>query len=377
MKKSCLIIAGEKSGEDHAMTFYPQIKQLLPDTEFYGVGGSRLEEQGLEILYHLKDFSGIGISEVLGKIPFYYRALNYILDEVKKRETKTAILIDFQGFNLKLAKKLKARGIKVLYYVAPQAWVWKPWRAKILERNVHTLFTILPFEKKWFQDRGVTNVKSVVHPLMLEHSEQLAHIRKRSSDNISKSKSKLLILPGSRNVEVSTLFPIFTRGVQILQEEGFEFELGIVKSESVRAEHYHTDLNFSKEWDSRQLAEALDWADLSVAASGTVTLATGLFQVPTVVCYKVSLFTEFVLKLLVPYDGSASLTNIILGNKMIFPELIQHHADRYNVAKHLRQLLLNPEMYDNMIIELAKTNKLLTGDDFSVPDYMADVIKST
>ncbi len=377
MIQSCLIIAGEKSGEDHAMTFYPQIKQLLPDTEFYGVGGSRLEEQGLEILYHLKDFSGIGISEVLGKIPFYCRALDHILDEVKKRETKTAILVDFQGFNLKLAKKLKARGIKVLYYVAPQAWVWKPWRAKILERNVHTLFTILPFEKKWFQDRGVTNVKSVLHPLMLEYSEHLTHIRKRSSDNISKSKSKLLILPGSRNVEVSTLFPIFTRGVLILQEEGFEFELGIVKSESVRDEHYHTDLNFSKEWDSRELAEALDWADLSVAASGTVTLATGLFQVPTVVCYKVSLFTEFVLKLLVPYDGPASLTNIILGNKMIFPELIQHHADRYNVAKHLRQLLLNPEMYDNMIIELAKTNKLLTGDDFSVPDYMADVIKST
>ena len=152
---SCLIIAGEKSGEDHAMTFLPVLKKHSPNCHFYGVGGQRLENEGVELLYHLKDFSGIGISEVLSKIPFYYKALDHILDEVKKRKTKTAILIDFQGFNLKLAKKLKALGVNVLYYVAPQAWVWKPWRSKVLEKNVHTLFTILPFEKKWFQATSV------------------------------------------------------------------------------------------------------------------------------------------------------------------------------------------------------------------------------
>ncbi len=106
MKSSCLVIAGEKSGEDHAMTFLPELMKLSPQTEFYGVGGQRLEKLGMQLIYHLKDFSGIGISEVLGKIPFYYKALDHLLEEVDKRNTKTAILIDFQGFNMKLAKKL-------------------------------------------------------------------------------------------------------------------------------------------------------------------------------------------------------------------------------------------------------------------------------
>ncbi len=375
-KNSCLIIAGEKSGEDHAMTFFPELQKLTPDCEYYGVGGSRLESLGVELKYHLKDFSGIGISEVLGKIPFYYKALDELVAEVKKRGTKTAILIDFQGFNLKIAKKLKKLGVNVLYYVAPQAWVWKPWRAKVLEKNVHTLFTILPFEKEWFQKRGVSKIKAVVHPLINEYGEKLEHIRKRhSSDFSNRSALRVLLLPGSRNVEVSTLLPIFERGVQLLQEN-LKLEIGIVKTESVRDEHYNTQLEFSHEWNSHELAEALEWCDVSIAASGTVTLATGLFQVPTVVCYKVSLFTEFVLKMLVPYDGPASLTNIIHGGEYIYPELIQYRADRYNIAKHIKDWVNNPSKYDNMVSKLSETRAQLTGDDFSVPEYMGQVINA-
>jgi lipid-A-disaccharide synthase len=177
---SCLIIAGERSGEDHALSFFAELKQLCPDTSFYGVGGKRLQENGVELIYDLKDFSGIGISEVLSKIPFYYKALGNILDEVDKRKTKTAILIDFQGFNLKLAKKLKKRGVNVLYYVAPQAWVWKEYRVKILEKCVHTLFTIIPFEKKWFTERGVTRVKGVEHPLVRTYKNELKIFHKEA-----------------------------------------------------------------------------------------------------------------------------------------------------------------------------------------------------
>lgn len=373
-KESCLVIAGEKSGEDHAMTFFPKLKELNPNCEFFGVGGDRLKKEGLVLRHHLKDFSGIGISEVLSKIPFYFRALDELVDEVKKRDTKTAILIDFQGFNLKLAKKLKKLNVNVLYYVAPQAWVWKPWRAKTLEKNVHTLFTILPFEKQWFQKRGVSKVRSVVHPLMLEYSDKLQNIRDRSHDSFSKRSIKILLLPGSRNVEVSTLFPIFAKAIQILKEQRIQLELGIVKSESVREEHYITELNFAEEWKSQDLANALDWADLCLAASGTVTLATGLFGVPTVVTYKVSFFTEAVLGLLVPYDGPASLTNIIHG-KMVFPELIQVQADRYFMAKELKKFIQNKDYYDQTVKILESTKEKLTGEDFSVPEYMSKVLR--
>lgn len=373
--QSCLIIAGEKSGEDHAMTFFPELRQRLDEKcSFYGVGGSRLESEGVELLYHLKDFSGIGISEVLGKIPFYYKALSRIVAEVKKRKTKTAILIDFQGFNLKLSKELKKIGVNVLYYVAPQAWVWKPWRTKVLEKNVHTLFTILPFEKKWFEERGVSKVKAVVHPLMIEYGERIKKLDLKSSENLRKRKLRLLLLPGSRNTEVSSLLSVFARAVELLAEQ-IDFELGIVKTESVNQNHYDVNLNFDKEWTSLDLADALEWADLSIAASGTVTLATGLFRIPTVVCYKVSYFTEFVLDLLVPYDGPISLTNIIKG-KIVFPELIQYHADRYNIAKYIKKWALDAKEYDLIVNELNTLSTQLTGDDFNVPEYMAEVIRN-
>ncbi|MAX65540.1 MAG: lipid-A-disaccharide synthase [Bacteriovoracaceae bacterium] len=369
--ESCLVIAGEKSGEDHAMTFFPELKKRVPNCDFYGVGGDRLEAQGLSLRYHLKDFSGIGISEVLSKIPFYYKALDVLLAEVKERKTKTAILIDFQGFNLKLAKKLKKLDVKVLYYVAPQAWVWKPWRAKVLEKNVHTLFTILPFEKKWFQERGVSKVRSVLHPLMLEYKEKLLNIRERKSSDFATRKKRILILPGSRNTEVGTLLDIFMRATKLIEED-YEIELGIVKSESVNEECYK-EYKFDYEWNSSKLAEALNWADMSIAASGTVTLATGLFQLPTVVCYKVSLFTEFVLAMLIPYKGPASLTNII-HKQYVFPEFIQVEADRYNIAKTIKSWIQNPQEYDRIISILKETKGHLTGDEFSVAEYMADVI---
>lgn len=371
---SCLVIAGEKSGEDHAMTFLPQLMRENPAVKFYGVGGDRLKAMDMDLLYHLKDFSGIGISEVLSKIPFYYKALDVILSEVDRRKTKTAILIDFQGFNLKLAKKLKARGVNVLYYVAPQAWVWKPWRANTLKKTVHTLFTIIPFEKKWFYDRGVKQVKGVIHPLMIEYGDRIKNVSPKSFDQIKDRPIRILLLPGSRNVEVSRLLPIFERGVELIKEDGFDIEIGIVKSESVREEHYLNGLEFKKTWLSSSLPEALEWSDICIAASGTVTLATGLFGVPTIVLYQVSLFTEFVLGLLVPYDGPASLTNIV-HEKMIFPELIQYRADRYGILKYFREWMNNPEKYNESALELKKTPELLTGDDFSVPEYMGQVLK--
>lgn len=376
MKESCLIIAGEKSGEDHAMTFLPQLQSLLPNYHFFGVGGDRLKSCNVELLYNTTDFSSVGITEVLGKLRFYFKAMDHLVSEVIKRNCKTAILVDFQGFNLKLAARLDKMGVKVLYYVAPQAWVWKPWRAKTLQKHVHTLFTILPFEKKWFEKRGVQKVKSVLHPLVLEYKEQLKEVRKRSYSDFKKRKINLLLLPGSRKTEVAPLYPIFHRAAQILKEEGFDLNLGLVKVETIDQELYQEDkYKVEKSWNANELAQAFDWADICFAASGTVTLATGLFELPTVVAYKLSLVNEFILKLLIPYDGPASLTNII-HDEMLFPELLQYEADRYNLAKHARNWLTDELYYNQTIEKLGKTKGLLSGENFSVPDYMAGVIKS-
>lgn len=375
MSKSCLILAGERSGEDHTLTFFDELQALQPDCEFFGVGGERLEKRGVELLYNLRDFSGIGFSEIISKIPFYYKAMAKILQEVDRRGTKTAILVDFQGFNLKLAKKLKKRGVDVLYYVAPQAWVWKAYRAKTLQQTVHTLFTILPFEKQWFFERGVSKTRGVIHPLMIEHKSALTDRRVKKAADFSNRKPRILLLPGSRRSEVSALLPVFQRAMELLGENQ-KFEIGIVEVESVPRELYNSELEFSQIYAPEQLSEACEWADLCVAASGTVTLATGLFGLPTVVCYKLSLFSEFIASVLVRYDGPISLTNIT-HQKRLFPELIQHRADRYNIVKHLKHWINNPEAYDQLAEELSKTKGMLSGEDFSVSEYMSGVIQSS
>ena len=162
-----------------------------------------------------------------------------------------------------------------------------------------------------------------------------------------------------------------------LNQRHHQIDLGIVKVETVRPSLYEKLENQSiRIWESNELVDGFNWADMCFASSGTVTLATGLFQLPTVVAYKLSLVNEFLLRLLIPYKGPASLTNIIHG-KMIFPEVLQYEADRYNIAKFAKRWLESDKAYDSVVSELEKTKDLLSGDDFSTAEYMAEVINES
>ena len=363
MSDQCLLIAGEKSGEEHALSFIGELKQLKPELHFFGVGGDELEKTGMELCYHLKDFSSFGFSEVVGKIPFYFRALKYLENEVKRRQCKVAILIDFQDFNLKLAKRLKKNGVKVLYYVAPQAWAWKAGRAQVLEETVHTLFSILPFEKKWFSDRGVKKIVSVPHPLSLRYKDELLKISEKPHE-LLKKKLKLLILPGSRNDEVRFLMPQFEQTIINLRKLiKTPIEVGLVRSSNVKDELWQMyDSQIDRIWQNEDLSKALSWAHLSLAASGTVTLATGLFQVPSVVAYQGSLLNQYIFETFVRYDKPISLTNLILGTR-VFPEFIQERASAFNMTSALLELMTNKHEYDRVKSELSKLPKLLAGED--------------
>lgn len=354
------------------MSFFPELKKLAPDTDFYGVGGDELKEQGMELMYHLKDFSSMGFSEVIGKIPFYFKALDRIEAEVIRRGTKVAILIDFQGFNMRIAKRLKKLGVKVLYYVAPQAWAWKAHRAKALAENVHTLFTILPFEKKWFQDRGVKQVRSIPHPLMLTYKNELKEIPAKPFGSW-KPKLKLLLLPGSRRFEIHNLLPVFLKTAKKLKQT-FAVEVHLVKVSHVDNEIYRYFENDIDVWyESADLTKAMRECHVSLAASGTVTLSTGLFELPTVVSYQGSLLNEFVFYNFIKYKGPISLTNII-HDQMVFPEFVQEAANSENLGRSIKAWLEDESAYNKVKAELKETKNLLSGEDFSVPQYMAQVI---
>ena len=370
---SCLIIAGEKSGEEHVLSFYDDLAQRCPGIQFYGVGGDDLIARGFEALYHLRDFSSMGFIEPLKKLGFYRRALKHIEDEVECRATKTAILVDFQEFNMRLAKCLKQKGVKVLYYVAPQAWAWRPGRARILAQTVHTLFTILPFEREWFIARGVAQIKAVEHSLLRKYRQRLQANQHVIESKFPKGKVRILLLPGSRVSEVSSLLPEFLWAISHLSVEG-GLEVGLVKAHSVPEEVFACNpYPFHHVYGEEDLANALEQTDICLACSGTVTLCSALFQVPTIVAYKMSLLNEALAELVVRYHGPICLANIV-HSSCIFPEFIQLDANGLNFLRVLKLWLTNNEAYETIRRQLKQTTQYLSGDDFNIAEYMSSVI---
>lgn len=273
---------------------------------------------------------------------------------------------------MRLAKALKKRGVSVLYYVAPQAWVWRPGRTKALVNNVHTLFTILPFEKDWFYERGVKQVKSVAHPLVNHFQQELKNIPLRPFGCWSEGL-KILLLPGSRKFEVQSLLPEFIEAIKILKKY-FKVEVHLVKVDHLENslyQFYNQEIDFF--YDSKDISVAMKTCHFAFAASGTVTLSTGLFELPTVVCYKAGLLNEFVFFNLINYAGFISLTNIIHHRK-IFPELLQGSVTSHYLAHFIKTWTSDETLYNEIKGQLKLTKNKLSGEPFSVSQYMAGVI---
>ncbi len=375
MTKSCLVIAGEKSGEDHFLSLLPGLKASCPDIDFWGVGGDEMKQKGVALKYHLKEFSSWGYTEVISKIPFYLKALKEIEDECLKRKTQSAILIDFQDFNLKLAQRLQKKGVKIFYYVAPQAWAWKGWRGKKIARAVHSLFVILPFEKKWFLDRGVERVFSVNHPLWKTHQDHFPLIQEKKSKPINPEKIKILLLPGSRKSEVEMLLPEFREALKYLGKD-YKFEVSMVRARHLPKELYGKIEEYVDcEYTDDQLGQAFLENDLALAASGTVTLTCALYAVPTIVSYKTSLLNEYLFYTFVQYRGPISLANLIF-NKMVFPEFLAERASGYNLYQQLKAWLSDMNQLQELRTELLKTQSLISGEMQTAGEYIGEKINS-
>ncbi|MCB9091276.1 MAG: lipid-A-disaccharide synthase [Halobacteriovoraceae bacterium] len=328
-----LIIAGEKSGEEHAQTFLPGLIEGIPNAHFFGVGGEYFQEKGVETLFGIEDFSTMGFSDALSKISFYIKARKKLLEEVKKRNCRYAILIDFQTFNLNIALKLKKIGVVVYYYVAPQAWAWKEWRVNQLKKAVDHLFCILPFETLWFKERGVLQTHQVIHPVYRKYEKELP-LQADESNNV------ILFLPGSRNEEVKNHFPVFVDFIAEMKERYPEkYRYVFVQTDSVSKKYYdYYGEAFDDHYHSDFLPEALKESCLAIASSGTVTLTCGLFMVPTIVCYKVGLLNEFIFNQFIQYKGFVSLVNLVL-NREVFPELLQHSFNKNSLLEHTEKFL--------------------------------------
>lgn len=344
-----LVVAGEKSAEEHFLSIYSDIENV-DQFKFFGVGGEEMINLGVECLFNLNSFSSMGFSEPIKKLPFYFNAMKSLVREAKRRDVKYALLIDFQEFNLKLAERLTKAGIKVLYYVAPQAWAWRASRCKKLANFTHRLFTILPFEKKWFSERGVDNIVNCQHPVFKKISEKVDISKNHEEKN--KSEPTILFLPGSRNSEVEKLLPVYLKVIKKIKSDLPKYRVSLVLSDSINLDiNDNVNEYFDIVYTNHELDDALSEASLCVSASGTVNLNCAFYKIPTIVCYDASLINFFIVRDLINYQGYASLVNII-SEKEIFPELLQGKCNVHNLHHVMMNLIKSRELQKKIKIEL-------------------------
>lgn len=343
MAKKILIIAGEASGDCHAASLVKAINSIRPDINFFGIGGEGMQNAGVNIIYNVVNLAVIGAIDVIKDFNKFRNIYNNLCYQIEQERPDCAILIDYPGFNLKIAKNLKALGIPIIYYISPQIWAWGPGRIKRIEQLVDRMLVLFKFEESLYKKEKI-DVTFVGHPLLDTVKQTKEKDELISQFGLNQNKITVGILPGSRNNEVTRILPIMIKVAKLIKDtmgaDNIQFLLPVAKTlkrDFVKGILKQTKLDIRLIEDDTY--NAISLCKVAMVASGTATLETALLGVPMAIVYKAELitylFTRAVIK--IPYIG---LVNIIAGEKII-PEFIQYDAKPKPIAEYLVMLLKN------------------------------------
>jgi lipid-A-disaccharide synthase len=345
------IIAGEASGDLHAANLMKELKVLDTRAQFRCWGGDLMQKQGADLVKHYRDLAFMGFTEVLMNLKTILKNIDYCKKDISQYKPDVIILVDYPGFNLRIAEFAKAAGIKVFYYISPQIWAWKQSRVHKIKRVVDKMFVILPFEKEFYQ-RFDYKVDFVGHPLLdavanfSDYSGKLA---------ITSDKPIIALLPGSRKQEIAAVLPLMLS----MQKHYKDYQFVIAGAPSQSPEFYQT---FIKDQDVKivfsQTYQLLQKSHAALVTSGTATLETALFGVPEVVCYKGGAISYTIAKQLIKVKY-ISLVNLIM-DKEIVKELIQNELNESNLKIELDKLL-NASVRDKIMQDYAELKQKLGG----------------
>jgi len=327
------IIAGEASGDLHGSNLIKELKKLDGTATIRCWGGDKMQAAGGELVKHYRDLAFMGFTEVLMNLRTIFKNLAFCKEDILQYKPDTLILIDYPGFNLRIAKWAKEQGIKVIYYISPQVWAWKEGRVKMMKECIDKMLVILPFEKDYFKNKWNWEVEYVGHPLVEVIESQKSEV---GSQKFSE-KSIVALLPGSRKQEILKKLPVMLEVSKSFP--GYQFI--VAKAPGVE-ETFYDDLlkpysNVS--YVSNQTYNLLMQSKAALVTSGTATLETALFGVPEVVCYKGSYISYQIGKRLVKVKY-ISLVNLIM-DKLVVKELIQDDMTVENLRHELQELLTN------------------------------------
>ncbi|MGA8265337.1 MAG: lipid-A-disaccharide synthase [Ignavibacteriaceae bacterium] len=345
--KNLMIIAGEISGDLHGASLIKKLKKLDPEINIFGIGGDKMQEAGMQLSYHINRMAFLGFAEVIRHIPFIKKVQKELLDLIKTENINTVVLIDYPGFNLSIAKKLKVLNVRIIYYISPQIWAWGGGRINKIKKLVNKMLVVFPFEEKLYSDHNI-NVEFVGHPL-LERLRDYGFLSKEKlfeKYNLNKNKEILLILPGSREQEVKHIFPEVIKAALKLAEE-FNLQVVTACSSNIEKNIFNelTDIKDVKviKDDTYNL---LKNSKFGIVKSGTSTLEAGLFQLPMVIVYKTSRPTYWIGKALVKVDH-IGMANIISGERVV-PELIQDQVSEEMIYKECKRILSDKDLYETI-----------------------------
>ncbi|MEW6009187.1 MAG: lipid-A-disaccharide synthase [Candidatus Omnitrophota bacterium] len=361
--KKIFIVAGETSGDHHAALLVQELKYKLRDAEFFGLGGKNLENVGVKLLFNITDLAVVGFFEVLANFSKFKKIFKETLVEIERIKPDCCILVDYPGFNLRLARELKKRGIHVIYYISPQVWAWGKSRVKIIKDCVDKMIVFFDFEKEFYKNFDI-EAESVGHPLLDAVNVDLGQELFLKKVNFNKDKSTIALMPGSRKKEVYTLLPIMLDAAKIIAKKSRQkAQFILIEANTIKSDLNVTQiLNQNKELELVTITEeerydGLFASDIAIIVSGTATLEAMLLDTPMVVIYKLNLLSWFFARFLIkiPYIG---LVNVVAGEKIV-PELIQFKAKPRPIAKTCLDMLSNREKYKSIVLKLDEAKKRL------------------
>lgn len=358
-----LFSAGEPSGDLYASELLRHLRERHPDIEVFGLGGDRLQANGTRLLAHVRDLAVVGLLEVLRHLPHLRRVFRTLLAEVDGHPPDLAVLIDYPGFNLRLARRLRTRGVPVVYYVSPQVWAWRRGRISTLRDTVARMLVIFPFEQEIYMRAGVP-VTFVGHPLVDLVPPPPGIGEACRLLGLDADRPVLALLPGSRRREVAQHLPLLAESVRQLQAARPDLQFALAAAPGLDVDSLSASLAGLPVTVFRERTYAvLAAATAAVVASGTATVEAALTGTPMVVVYRLSPVTYALGRRLVRVPHVA-MANLIAGERLV-PELIQRDFTPEAVVREVQALLGDDDRRERVRTGLAEVRRRLGGSGAS------------
>lgn len=363
MTDSVMIVAAEASSSLYAQRLLQEWQRSGRQVAAFGIGSRDMEKLGFQCLGRPEDMAVVGLQEVIRHFPLIRRVFNGLLEEAERRKPKFALLLDYPDFNLRLAKELKKRGVKVIYYISPQLWAWRTGRVKVIRKYVDHMFVLFPFEESFYRKHGI-KVDFVGHPALDELPQIPSDAERRMRRNrfgLYDEDIVLGLMPGSRDSEIEHHLREQLRAAALVRASEPRVRPVLMVAPTLERERLQQAMgtvSFPIQMIKENPLDMIALADVVLVASGTATVMVGLMEKPMVIMYRMTALTAFLAKRLVTKTPFFGMVNLIM-NRQVVPELFQEDANPRRMADEILNLIRDPAEYDRVKADLRQMKERL------------------